>query len=202
MMNPRLILAALLLTAPLLQAQDDDKKIEAQKVEITLTPAKEVAPAKKEPELPKEPYRITINLKTTDGNKITTQKTYMLVATTNAKSDAFNNPSIRDDSRVPVKTSVTDTREMQSNTDIDLVEFNRNANAVYLKLKISTRGYAEGVSTGEPGHERANPISIEHQYTIKPTLTIGKLTTIYSSADATNGAKVEIQVLVQPFNDK
>jgi len=52
-MNPRLILAALLLTAPLLQAQDDDKKIEAQKVEITLAPAKEVAPPQKMPPPPK-----------------------------------------------------------------------------------------------------------------------------------------------------
>jgi len=202
MMNPRLILAALLLTAPLLQAQDDDKKIEAQKVEITLTPIKEVAPAKKEPELPKEPLRITINLKTTDGNKITTQKSYTLAATTNVTRGFDNSPSIRDDNRVPVKMTVTDTREMRSDTDIDLVEISKTADAVYLNLKISTRGYAEGVSTGEPGHERANPISIEHQYTIKPTLTIGKLTTIYSSADATNGAKVEIQVLVQPFNNK
>jgi hypothetical protein len=202
-MNPRLILAALLLTAPLLQAQDDDKKIEAQKVEITLAPAKEVAPPQKMPPPPQEPYRITINLKTTDGDRITTQKSYTLVATTNVNSQPFsNNPSIRDDSHVPVKRNVTDAQDMQSNTDIDLNELGKAGDAVYLKLRIETRGYAEGPSTGEPGHERANLISLDHQYTVNPTLPIGKLTTVYSSVDAANNTKVEIQVLVQPLSDK
>jgi hypothetical protein len=33
-------------------------------------------------------------------------------------------------------------------------------------------------------------------------LPIGKLTTVYSSVDAVNGIKLEVQVLVQPLNAK
>jgi hypothetical protein len=200
MMNSRLILAAFLMTAPLLHAQDDDdKKIEAQKVEITLAPAKEAAPAKKEPELPKEPYRITINLKTTDGKDITTQKSYTLVATANASS--YDRPFIRDDGRIPV--AVGDGTQFQGiNTDIDLAHFDKISDTVYLGLNVDTQGVGQEVTLGKPGKEATYVPTFHKRYAFFPTLPIGRLTTIYTSTDAINGTKVEFQVLVQPFNDK
>lgn len=101
-----------------------------------------------------------------------------------------------------MKKTVTESQNKQSSTDIDLVELSKAVDPIYLNLKISTRGYAEGTSTGEPGHERANLISLERQYTVNPTLPIGKLATVYSSVDAANNTKVEIQMLVKPICDK
>jgi len=37
---------------------------------------------------------------------------------------------------------------------------------------------------------------------LSPTLTIGKLTTVYSAVDAINESKVEIEVLVEPLDGK
>jgi hypothetical protein len=37
---------------------------------------------------------------------------------------------------------------------------------------------------------------------LSPTLTIGKLTTVYSAVDAVNETKVEIELLVEPFDGK
>ena len=197
-MNPRLILAALLLATPLIYAQDsaqDEQK--AQKIEIKLVPTKEAAEPKKEPTPPHEPYRITITFKNTDGSKTTMQKTYTLVATTDA-----DNPSIRDDSRVPVKTSANDAQNIQLNTDVDFIKFSKAADSVYLGLRISTQTYAGGVTTGEGYRVNMHPIINNHQYTVTPTLPIGKLTTVYSSADAANDTKEEIQVLIQPLSAK
>lgn len=190
MMNPRLLLAALLLTAPLLYAQDDAQKIEAQKVEISLAPAKEATQPQKEPNVPHEPYRITINFKTTDGSKITTQRSYSLVATT-----ASINPSIRDRSQVPTKFHESYNYQYPK-TNVDIRSFGKEGDNVYFGLVISTTDIATGQDPNAP------VITHDHEYTVSPTLTIGKLTTVYSAVDAVNDTKVEVQVLVQPLNIK
>ena len=195
MMNPRLILAALLLATPLLYAQDDAQ--EAQKIEIKLVPTKEAAQPQKGPAPPHEPFQITITFKNTDGSKTTKQRTYTLVATTDADLASF-----RDDSRVPIKTSALDSQSMQLNTDVDFIKFSKAADSVYLGLRISTQTYAEGVSTQQGDRVNMHPITNSHLYTVTPTLPIGKLTTVYSSADAANDTKEEIQVLIQPLSAK
>jgi hypothetical protein len=190
MMNPRLFLAALLLSAPLLAAQDDTQKIEAQKVEISLAPAKEAAQPQQEPKVPREPFRITINFKTTDGGKITTQRSYSLVATTASLS-----PSIRDSSEVPTKFHENYSyRHLKTNVDIR--SFDKEGDSVRFGLVISTTDIAAGQDPNLPA------ITHDHEYTVSPTLTIGKLTTVYSAVDAVNDTKVEVQVLVQPLNAK
>jgi hypothetical protein len=194
-MNPRLILAALLLTTPLLYAQDDAQ--EAQKIEIKLVPTKEAAQPQKEPAPPHEPFQITITFKNTNGSKTTTQRTYTLVATTDA-----NNPEIRDDSRVPIKTSNAETQNTMINTDVDFIKFSKAADSVYLGLRISTETYAEGVSTLQADKEIMHLITHNHRCTVTPTLPIGKLTTVYSSVDGANDTKEEIQVLIQPLSAK
>jgi hypothetical protein len=192
-MNSRLILAVFLLATPLLSAQDE-QKIEAQKVEITLAPTKEAAvQPKKEAPPAHESYRVSINFKTTDGSKTTTQKSYTLVATTSRLL-----PSIRDDSDVPVKF-----REQYQNhrlrTDVDMREFSKEENSVYLSLTIRTSSIAEGATAQDPN---VPVITRDHDYTASPTLPIGKLTTIYSAVDSVNNTKVEVQVLVQPLDAK
>jgi len=194
MMNPRLLLAALLLSAPLLAAQDDAQKIETQKVEISLAPAKEAA-AQPQKETPPahEAYRITINFKTTDGSKITTQRSYTLVATTSRVR-----PSIRDDSNVPVK-SRDQYQYHHLRTDVDIRDFSKEGDSVYLSLTIETSNIADGATAQDPN---VPAITHNHNYTVSPTLPIGKLTTVYSAVDTVNDTKVEVQVLVQPLNAK
>jgi hypothetical protein len=195
MMNPRLFLAALLISAPLLAAQDDTQKIEAQKVEISLTPTKETAQPQaaqpqQEPKILREPFRITINFKTTDGSKITTQRSYSLVATT----ESFN-PSIRDNSQVPTKFHESYNYQ-HLKTNVDIRSFSKEGDSVHFGLAISTTDFAAGQDPNAP------VITHDHEYTVSPTLPIGKLTTVYSSVDAVNDTKVEVQVLVQPLNAK
>jgi hypothetical protein len=195
MMNSRLLLAALLLSAPLLHAQDT-QKIEAQKVEISLTPAKEsaqpqAAQPQQEPKILREPFRITINFKTTDGSKITTQRSYSLVATTESLS-----PSIRDNSQVPIKFHETSYNTQHLKTNVDIRSFSKEGDSVRFGLAISTTDFAAGQDPNLPA------ITHDHEYTVSPTLPIGKLITVYSSVDAVNDSKVEVQVLVQPLNAK
>jgi len=198
MMNSRLLLAALLLSAPLLAAQDDAQKIEAQKVEISLAPAKEAAQPQaaqpqQEPKILREPFRITINFKTTDSGKITTQRSYSLVATTSRVR-----PSIRDDSDVPVK-SRDQYQYHHLRTDVDIRDFSKEGDSIYLSLAISTSNIADGATAQDPN---VPAITHDHNYTVSPTLPIGKLTTVYSAVDTVNDTKVEVQVLVQPLNAK
>jgi len=198
MMKSRLILAALLLAAPLLNAQEDDKKIEAQKVEITLAPAKEAAPAEKTPEAPHEPYRITINFKTTDGAKTTTKKSYTLLATTDQAS-----PSVRDRLRVPYKIGSGTSSQYQYfdlKTDADIRRFKKVDKSVYLTLSIDTSDIAIAPTAQDPNLPRTT--THNNEYVLSPTLTIGKLTTVYSAVDAINESKVEIEVLVEPLDGK
>lgn len=128
MKTPQLILAALLLATPLLYAQE--------------------TPAKTETKPTPEPFRITINLKTTEKGKITGQKSYMLTAITEQRSD---NPQIRDTNDVPLPTggnppgsvcyrgTVSDDCEFKysrSGTNVDISNFRTVANLVFLSLRI------------------------------------------------------------------
>ena len=188
-MNPRLILAALLLATPLLCAQE--------------------TPAKAETKPSPEPFRITVNLKTTEKGKITGQRSYVLAGTADRN---IHQPQIRDHSRVPVITggdpaNYEACRKQEPGcqfqwtdigTAIDLLDVKKADNLLYLTLRISTDDLESGatmVNNGLP------PVIRSRNLTVTPTLAIGKLTTVYSSVDAANDIKVEIQVLVQPLND-
>jgi hypothetical protein len=193
MRTPRLILAALLLATPLLHAQE----AETQKTEPKAAAAQDAVQPQQTPNPPEEPYRITITFKTTEGGKTTTQRSYMLVATTNQHS---TNLGIRDNSHVTLTTgSNGSTGTFHLDTDVDLTQFKRIGNSAYLNLMISTEDLAE-----DPAAQASNrvPIVRSRHYTITPTLAIGKLVTVYSAVDAVNDAKVDVQVLVQPLDAK
>ena len=85
------------------------------------------------------------------------------------------------------------------NTDVDMGEFKIAGNFVYLDLKISTDDFVDNPAAQPPN---THPIIRSRHYSVTPTLPIGKLVTVYSSADVVNDSKVDIQVLVQPLDAK
>jgi hypothetical protein len=171
MKTPQLILAALLLATPLLYAQE--------------------TPAKTETKPTPEPFRVTINLKTTEKGKVTGQKSYMLTATTDK---SVLNSQLRDTNRDPYTTSDTGGQFTYSDTgtNVDISNFKTVTNLVCLNLRISTTG---AVDSGLMAKRT-------RQFTIAPTLPIGKLVTVYSAVDAVNDIKMEVQVMVQPLDAK
>lgn len=192
-MNPRIAFAALLLAAPLLYAQDEPQKIEAQKLEITLAPAKQDAPPQKETPAVREPYRITITFKTTDGGKTTTQRNYTLVSTT-----GYGEASVRDESQIYVKSP--DGFNIRAiHTNVDMRNFNKSQDEVYFTLSIDTTTLAGGPTVEDPS---ARAITHNNRYAVSPTLAIGKRTVVYSAVDAVNDTKVDVEVLVEPLNAK
>jgi hypothetical protein len=193
MLTSRLILAALLLATPLLLAQE----AETQQTEPKAAAAQDAVPPQQAPNPPDEAFRITISFKTTEGGKTTSQRSYMLLATTNQHS---TNLGIRDNSHVTLTTGPNgSTGTFHVDTDVDLTQFKRAGNSAYLNLIISTEDLAENPAAQE---SNTYPIIRSRHYTITPTLPVGKLVTVYSAMDAVNDAKVEVQVLVQPLDAK
>lgn len=187
----RLALVTLLLAAPVLCAQSAEKndnktanagmKAAHARSSISLDKARHAADG---------PLQIMIAFKKSHGGKVTTDKIYTLVATTGETP-----PVIRDDARV--RTNANDAKEfLDSNTDIDILEFRKLTNSVALVLKISTQTFTMDVIEGLP----KLPIAHTHQYIITPTVPLGKLTTVYSAEDGIHDNKVEVQLLVQPLN--
>jgi hypothetical protein len=180
MKTPQLILAALLLATPLLYAQE--------------------TPAKTETKPTPEPFRVTINLKTTEKGKVTGQKSYMLTATTDK---IVLNSQLRDTNRDPYTTSDTGGQFTYSDTgtNVDISNFKTVTNLVCLNLRISTTGAVDSGLMAKPSLPMV-PIYRTRQFTIAPTLPIGKLVTVYSAVDAVNDIKMEVQVMVQPLDAK
>jgi hypothetical protein len=199
MLTPRLIFAALLITAPLLCAQEaQTHEAQTQKAEINAAPAHHAANSSKASRPAFEPLQLTITFQRTRGGKVTTNKTYTLAA-----SAQQWDPQIRDDSRVPVKkessATASPTEYVNGNTDVDIHNIRKAGDLVSLTLRIATEGYSEYAPSERPS---ANSSLSSHQYTVSPTVPMGKLTTVYSMEDYVNGYKVEVLLLVQPLNVK
>ena len=192
MHTPRLILAALLLATPLLIA----RQAEGQSTEAKASADQGAAQSQPAPSLPDQAFRITITFKTTEAGKTTTQRSYMLVAT---PGDRNWHLGIRDDSRISGMGEPSGVTPPYVNTDVDMGEFKRTGNSVYLGLTISTGDFVDNPAAQPPN---THPIIRSRQYNVTPTLPIGKLVTVYSAVDAVNDAKVEIQALVQPLDAK
>jgi hypothetical protein len=182
-----------LLFTPLLLAQE----AETQKTEAKAAAAQDAIQAQQAQNPPDEAFRITITFKNTEGGKTTTQRSYMLVATTNQQ---WTNLGIRDNSLVTLTMGPNGSVGTYNvNTDVDLSQFKRMGNSAYLILIVSTEDIAE-VPAAQASNSR--PITRSRHYTITPTLPIGKLVTVYSAVNAVDDAKVEIQVQVQPLDAK
>lgn len=194
MPTTRLILAALLIAAPLLSAQQaGTSQAQTRSAEVKAAPS---ANHSSRPSPAFEPLQLTITFKRTRGDKITTHKTYTIAA-----SSEQSDPQIRDDSRVPIKkdspATATPTEYVNGNTDVDIQSIRKVGGLISLTLRISQEGYSE--SQERPS---ANSSLGSHRYTVSPTVPMGKLVTVYSMSDEVNNFKVEVQLLVEPLEEK
>jgi len=157
-----------------------------------------------------ESYVLTLTLKITDQAKVTTNQVYTLTAL-NAVRDGslssldnrareFSNPSVRDGNRVPILTSKDgDKSEVQYidiGTNIDIQSVQKVGSLLAMQIKIEN-------SAALPNPEwKEEPLIRQTRYSIAPAVTIGKLSTVYSSTDAVDGHKVEILLLAKPLDAK
>jgi hypothetical protein len=185
-----MLVAVLLLASPLIRAQDPGPDAAPAKQEQKAAPAKEDEQAKKPDDHVKEPFRVTITFKTMEGGKVTTQRSYTLVATTDQMP-----PRIRDNSKIPVRVGDHD-EYVNSNTDVDFTGLRKVDGAVFVGLSIST----ESFSLDNQASEKAQrPVEHSHSYTLTPTLPLYRTVTVYSATDSVNGTDVEVQVRVEPL---
>ena len=194
MPTSRLILAALLIAAPVLCAQGSQTK----NAGVTAAPAPSAAHSSKPAHPAFEPLQLTIIFKKIRSGKVSTQRTYTITA-----SSQQADPQIRDDSRIPVRKESTDTamptEYFNFNNDVDIHNIREAGNTVSLTLCISTDNYAH-----EEGTKRtlADTELTSHRYTVSPTVQMGKPATVYSLEDGITNVRVEIQLMVQPLNQK
>ena len=192
MPKTRLILAALLIAAPMLSAQQaGTSQAQTRSAEVKTAPDANHARRPSQPTF--EPLQLTITFKRTRGDKITTQKTYTIAA-----SSEQSDPQIRDDSRVPIKkdnsAAAAPTEYVNGNTDVDIQSIRKVGGLFSLTLRISQEGYSDS-----PERPSANASLGSHRYTVSPTVPMGKLVTVYSMSDEVNNYKVEVQLLVEPL---
>lgn len=194
MPTARLILAALLLTAPLVAAQ----QAQPGNAEFKTAPTHNAANARRLPRPAFEPLQLTITFKRIHHDKVTTQKTYTVAA-----SWQQADPQIRDDSRMPVQressASPSPNEYINGNTDVDIQNIRKAGNLISLTLHISQEGTSNSPTKELPD---SKAVLTTHQYTVSPTVPIGRLITVYSQADDINDYKVEIQLLIKPLNEK
>jgi hypothetical protein len=193
------MIATLLLAAPMLCAQQAaSSKAETQKAEIKAAPAHNAARSGNASSQDFEPLRLTITFQRTRSGKVTTHKTYTVAASAQQPG-----PQIRDDSRVPIKKDSSappsPIEYINGNTDVDIQNIRKVGNLISLTRRISTEGYSE---FRPPDRPSANSSLGSHQYTVSPTVPMGKLTAVYTLDDDVNENKVEVLLLVQPLNEK
>jgi len=186
----RLILAVLLLSAPIIHAQDANKPETPQSAEF------------------EKSFLLTLTLKVTDHGKLITDQTYSLAAAdVKAKGglsgSAFNEqhaPSIRDGNKYPITTETgagkTEFQYVDVGTNIDFRDLHFLGSSVAMTINI------ENSSAVPDAVLKGTPVIRNTRYSVSPIAPIGKQITVYSSNDPTNGHKVEIQLLVQPLSSK
>lgn len=177
MPNPRLVLlAALLLCAPLLHAQNADSS-EATKAAV-----------------PEQSYLLTLTLTVTDHGKKSIDQTYTLAASQRSA------PLIRDGDRIPISTGTegnkTQIQYLDIGTNIDFRDLRLAGSSVAMFISVENSSVAP-----DPG-DKNDPIIRNTHYSMSPVAPLGKQITVYSSSDAATGHKVEIQLLVQPLPSK
>ena len=199
MPTSRLIFAALLMTAPLVCAQQTQTPdTQTQKSAIKAAPAHNAAHASKAAQPAFEPLQLTITFRKARGDKTITERTYTIAA-----SSQQSDPQIRDDARYPVRKESTEpafpTEYFNFNNDVDIHNIRESGDAVSLTLCISTDNYAHEEGSGRT---LANTELSSHRYTVAPTVHMGKLATVYSLEDGVTNVRVEVLLLIQPLNTK
>jgi hypothetical protein len=194
MPTTRFIFAALLLTAPMLCAQQAQPQNAAAKA----GPAHHASAANRPSQSEFEPLRLTITFKKIRSGEPSTQKTYTIAA-----SSQQADPQIRDDNRVPFKKESSDamspTEYLDENTDVDVQNIRKVKDLVSLTLRVSSDGHTLPSGTQRT---KANCTLTTHRYTVSPTVPMGKLTNVYSLEDGITNVRVEVLLLVEPLNKK
>jgi hypothetical protein len=134
-----------------------------------------------------EPLEINLQFKRIFKGKLTTCKTYTLEATTNEDL-----PALRDDTHY--RASATDSKEiLDSDTDVDILALRREAESVFIALRISTQTFGTDVPESLP---KLPAVGI-HKYVLTPTVQLGKMVTVYASDDRLHDTRVEVEVQVR-----
>jgi hypothetical protein len=193
----RLILAILLLAAPMLCAQQQAGAREGEAIKAV--PNQGAAHAGKAKRQNHESMQITINFRVYEDEKRVTDRSYTLAVTTGEIM-----PVIRDDRRVHATPSdaarsavAPSDQYLDHDIDVDILDIQRTGNSIFVGLRISTKYYSLNGPKGPPSY----PIITDtHQYLITPTIPIGKLITVYAATQVNNREREEVQLLVQPFD--
>jgi len=146
---------------------------------------------KARPSVPQS-YQISIAFKRIYHGKLRTDKTYTLLATVGEML-----PAIRDDAHYRTDAACTaSSSTIEGATDVDILTLKPQGKLITVALKISTQ--TMGVDT--PDYLPKLPVAGTHQYLVTPTVPIGRRITVYSSTDTLNNTKVEVELLIQPFD--
>jgi hypothetical protein len=199
MPTTRLILASLLIAAPMLCAQQaQTRQAQPPDAEVKAAPTRSAALSSRPSQPLFEPLRLTIIFRKIRHGEPSTQKTYTIAA-----SSRQADPQIRDDNRVPFRKESSDVASppdyLDENTDVDVQNIRKVNDLVSLTLRVSSDGHSLPSGTQRT---RANSTLTTHRYTVSPTVPMGKLTTIYSLEDGITNVRVEVLLLVEPLNEK
>jgi len=174
MSRKTLVLAALLLFAPMLQAQGAEK------------------PQTGDGPKPELSFLLTLTLKVSDHGKKLTDQTYTLTALTHGPG-----PSVRDGDRVPITVSTkgndTEFQYVDTGTNIDITEVKDFGSFISMNIKVE-----KSAAVPNPAN-KDEPIVRDTRYSISPAVPLGKTITVYSCTDVLSGHTVEIQLLAQPL---
>jgi hypothetical protein len=192
MPTTRLILAVLLMTAPMFGAQQaETREGGIAKTAAKTAPAQSSGHAKKARQTEHESFQITILFKRYRDEKRVTDRSYTLLATTGEVM-----PAMRDDERY--RASLSDDKEfLDHNIDVDILGLRRSGSLVFVALRISTQNFA----LDNPILSGKLPVVADtNQYLVTPTIPIGKLITVYAASQSLDKHREEVQLLVQPFD--
>jgi hypothetical protein len=187
MTNVRVIVGWILLTAPLLWAQQGGPVTVAGAGAMRMArPAN--AQLSRTQEKERESFEITIIFRRYFDNKRVTDRSYTLLATPGEIL-----PAMRDDDRY--RPSLTDnTNYVDHNIDVDILGLRRRGELMYVALKISTQNF----ELDDPqGPAKLPVMTTTHQYLVTPTIPIGKLVTVYLATQPLRSQEVEVEV--KPF---
>jgi len=196
MPSTRLVLAILLLAAPMLCAQQAETR-EGETAKAA--PAQGTTRAEKARPQNHESMQITINFTVYQGERRVTDRSYTLAVTTGEMM-----PAIRDDLRVHASyadglrsAGPPSDQYLDHDIDVDILDIRRSGSSIFVALRISTKYYSLDGPKGPPSY----PIVTDtHQYLITPTIPLGKLVTVYAATQVNNREKEEVQLQVKPFD--
>lgn len=183
MRKTQFILAAVLLPAALGGAQAARTTGSAPGAAKPTPPA-----AEKSRPVAHEAFEITIIFRRYQRDKLVTDRSYTLLATTGEVM-----PAMRDDEHYRQSLAGNDGANgaVDHNIDVDILSLRREGGSVFVALRIST----ENFDIGDPLGTAKLPVeTTTHQYLVTPTIPIGKLVTVYAAKQPMRNQEVQLEV--------